>query len=152
MEQTDQAMRLIERKSVLIDQLYLFAERQLEMINDMDMTSLLSLLSRKQHAIVEIEALDEKLKPFHAEAPENRVWSCWEVKEKCEATIDDCKSKIKQIMELERLAEQNLIEKKNFVQKQLKQVDQGASIHRAYRKTTSHAVVAAASGFDLSSG
>lgn len=152
MEQTDHFITLIERKSILIDQLYLFAEKQLEMIDKMDMTSLLSLLSRKQHVILEIEALDQKLKPFQMEDPDTRVWSSLEVKEKCQEAVNDFKQKIKQVMELERLAEKNLIENRNSVQKQLKHVDQGASIHRAYHKTITPVVAGVSRGLDLSSG
>ncbi|MDR1959038.1 MAG: hypothetical protein LBQ54_08350 [Planctomycetaceae bacterium] len=149
---TELFLELMERKADIVDQLCQFAEKQLEIVRASDITLLLSFLSRKQHLIYEMEFVEKELTPFREEKPEDRLWASPEAKERCQERIDFCREKLALIMDLEHQAEKELTAKKENVRGQIKHLDQGVTVHRAYHKTKSADSGRLLYGLDLSSG
>jgi len=149
---TELLLELMEYKRVIVDQLYEFAERQMELVRKSDITTLLALLSRKQHVILAVEALEQKLQSFREENPSERSWASPDAKKRCQECMDYCQEQLKQVMMMEKTAEEELIVKKNAVQEQIRQLDQGVTVHRAYHQLQTRSKSHSVHGLDLSSG
>lgn len=117
-ELTTERMRLLERILSL-------SEQQRELVRFGNTTELLGLLGIKQKMMSMLETLERALDPFREEDPEKRVWDSESARDACRTTISRCDLLLRKILECDRESEATMQERKDGLQRQIKQLESG---------------------------
>lgn len=102
---TDRLASLIAARRQVLAVLAELARRQLQLVAENQIGSLLSLLATKQAVIRQLETLHRELAPFHADDPEARLWRSPQARAECQRQAEECQALLAQVLELERQAE-----------------------------------------------
>lgn len=116
------------------------------------MGALLELLAFKQRLLIEIEGLDGQIRQYHVDDPETRVWPSQQMREACRETIARCDRLVRETLENDRMIERHLLEKKQAVKDQLRQLDNKTRINNAYQQQKRHPNTNGRSHLDLGTG
>jgi hypothetical protein len=137
---TDQLSELICNKRQLLVQLRDIGQRQLELADSGDTTSLLSLLGAKQQLISALQNLETAIGPYYGEDPDKRQWRSPQHRADCAQHAAECNALLEDILHFEKLGAEKIAERRNKVAEQLQQVHAASQIRSAYeaqRRTTS---------------
>lgn len=102
---TDRLASLIAARRQVLTVLAELARRQLRLIAEGQIGSLLSLLATKQAVIRQLQTLHRELAPFHADDPEARLWRSPQARAECQRQAEECQALLAQVLELEQQAE-----------------------------------------------
>lgn len=133
---TDTLAQLIEEKLAVLQQLRELARRQATLIAAEDMTRLLAVLSAKQTLLTELQRLQQQLRPYQKQAPEQRQWSSSAQRTNCQQTFARCECLLEEIMLVERQSELELQQRRDVTARQLQAHHSAAHATRAYLETT----------------
>jgi hypothetical protein len=129
---TARLTELIRRKHEVLVELCAVGHRQREIVERGETTALLELLAAKQSMIVLLQQVEGELTPFHAEDPDRRVWASADDRAKCARQAAECNELLAEVVELERESAERLIQRRNEVAAQLRQVHSAGHARQAY--------------------
>jgi hypothetical protein len=129
---TDLLSDLIQRKRSCLVQLCSMGEKQLELVQEGNITQLLELLAVKQHVLVQLQQVERELDRFRGEDPEKRRWSSPEKRQRCAANQTDCERLLARIVVQEKQSEQNLIRRRDEAAARLEGVHTASQARGAY--------------------
>lgn len=129
---TEQLSELIHRKHEVLAQLRDLGQRQQEVVQQGETSTLLKLLATKQTMIVALQNVEQELAPFHAEDPEQRVWPSREARSQCARQAAECNRLLQEIVELERYCGERMTLRRNEVAAQLRHVNTAGQARDAY--------------------
>ncbi|BBO34021.1 flagellar export chaperone FlgN [Lacipirellula parvula] len=124
---------LVSKRRKCLTQLRELGTRQMQMIAAGEMADLLRLVAAKQQLIVALQAIEQQLQPFHAEAPESRQWESSEARARCAADAEACRILIQEVMAMEQAGEQQMVERRDLVAAQLRTAATGSRVRDAYQ-------------------
>lgn len=130
---TENLADLIAKRHTCLVQLRDLGRKQSELISTGEMASLLRLLSAKNQVIVAIQAIEQELNPFHAQAPEQRQWHSAEVRAQCAKKAEECRLLLAEVMQMERENEQKMTVRRDEVAVQLQTAQSASTARGAYQ-------------------
>ncbi|MFZ5832860.1 MAG: hypothetical protein ACOY3P_22465 [Planctomycetota bacterium] len=142
---TDLLADLIRAKRSCLGQLRDLGRRQLEFIEEGEMSALLDLLATKQQVIASLQKLERALTPFRGEDPEQRVWRSADARRSCADDLGQCETLLSEILSQEKCSEGALERRRDASAAQLQGIHVASQARRAY--TTS--ISGTSAGLDL---
>jgi hypothetical protein len=130
--ETDILADLIRAKQTCLAQLRDMGRRQLELIENDDMTTLLDLLAAKQRAIVQLRRIERALDPFRGQDPQQRRWRSPQDRQACAEQIRQCESLLGEIISQEKQSEGALIRRRDEAASRLRGVHLAGQARGAY--------------------
>ena len=130
--ETDLLANLIDQKHAVLLQLRELSQRQLHLIDENNMSDLLSLLSAKQTLLTQLQRVESQLNPFRQQDPEQRVWRAPADRRRCAETAAASRGVLDEIMEMEKQGEGRLRENRDRTANKLERVHQGGEVRSAY--------------------
>ena len=97
--------KLIRQKLNVLKQVRELTRLQSDAIDNSEMKRLMNVLTAKTRLLRDLEAMDSDLKPFHAQDPDQRVWSSPEARAQCRLDSEQCQSVILEVMHAEKQCE-----------------------------------------------
>ena len=144
--------QLIGQKLDLLEQLHSCSGNQMQYVDSENLSALLEVLAAKQRLLFEIEGLDRQITRYHVDDPEDRVWPSQEMRTRCREMVSRCNVLVREALENDQLAEQQLSRKKNEAKQQLLQVSDKIRVQGAYRQQKQHPAQHGHYHIDLGSG
>lgn len=130
---TEGLARLVAQKRRLLEQLLQTGQRQGELIEAGDITTLLRVLTAKQQLIAALRAVERGLDEFRHEDPEQRVWSSTAHRAACAADTTACRDLLAAVIELEKRHEQTIEQRRDGLADQLRRVQGAHDAAAAYQ-------------------
>ncbi|MHB8902361.1 MAG: hypothetical protein ACYC6Y_26680, partial [Thermoguttaceae bacterium] len=103
--ETDTLFELIRQKRDLLLSLRNMGRRQLELVAEGEMASLLDVLAEKQRVLGSLQRVERGLDPFRNQDPDSRIWRNAEARAGCSRLLDECQSLLRETVEQERQSE-----------------------------------------------
>jgi hypothetical protein len=129
---TDRLADLVRAKRACLAQVRDLGHRQLELIQEGDMTRLLDLLAAKQRLIHQLQRLERALDPFRAEDPTARVWRDPRRRQQCAEDIRECEALLAEILSREKHSEAALVHRRDETATRLQGVHLATQARGAY--------------------
>jgi hypothetical protein len=133
--ETDLLAELAARRHGLLEQLRTLGKRQLELIDQADMTQLLHVLSAKHHLLAELQQVEKRLDPYRGQDPELRTWRSAEVRAHCAELVTKSEQALREILEQEKLGEARMREHRDAAAARLRVAHTAGHARTAYAKT-----------------
>ena len=124
---------LIDKRHRCLLQLRDLGHKQAELIATGEMAPLLRLITAKNQLIAALQSIEQGLAPYHEQDPDQRDWPAAEARAQCAQQADACQQLLSEVMELERVNEQNIIERRDQVATQLQAVQASGAARGAYQ-------------------
>ncbi len=131
-EYTDRLRKLIDEKHSVLTSLRELADVQVEQAFNSDMAVLVSVLARKQPLMDELSRIQEELSTYTLDDPDSRVWKSPADRLACRAVAQSCDQLLKNILQLEQQAIDELSDRRDAVAVQLQDGRDGMSARSAY--------------------
>ena len=106
--QTDILKDLIRVKCECLMQLRDIGGKQLALINEGNMTSLMDILAAKQRPLVTLQRIERALDPFRKQDPQRRDWRSPGDRVQCTEQLKQCESLLAEIVSQEKCCEADL--------------------------------------------
>ena len=132
---TESLFALMESKLHLLSEMHAMSLQQTDMVTQHDMTSLMSLLSRKQELMGSLADVQAGLARFQDEDPESRSWSSPERRKECQANVARCDQMLKELIVMEDRSLGNMNLHRDSVAAQLQQNIDASTIQSAYQSS-----------------
>jgi hypothetical protein len=129
---TDTLAALIRRKHDSLVQLDALGKRQLQLVEDGDMTALLDLLAVKQGILSELQRMEIALGPFRGQSPQERRWRSAADRDRAAAELDECERLLGRIVAREKQSEEILVRRRNETAIRLQEVHCASQARGAY--------------------
>jgi hypothetical protein len=129
---TTRLAALISAKLQVLEILQRLSQRQLDLIGAGEMTALVKLLAAKQTVLRQLQTLDQQLDPFRGHDPDQRVWPTAEERSSCQAQADRCNALLREALELEKRAEEAMLDRRDAAARELSTVHVAADARSAY--------------------
>lgn len=129
---TENLAKLIRRKRDLLVQMLTVGLRQLELINEGNISDLLRLLSAKQQLINALLETENGLNEYRDEDPAQRQWATPEARATCVSHSNDCQRIYEQVLALEQEQEQQLGERRDGIAEQLRAAQSAQLVRKSY--------------------
>jgi len=133
---------LIRIEEEMLKRLLLVSQRQLELVQDGNVTALIEYLGQRQRLWNEFETIEQQLEPHKKIPPEQRVWKNPEERQRTEAAVNRCKELLEQIMATDEESLAQTAAQKAEVEEQLAKVQRSGRAATAYGRqsqlTTHH--------------
>ncbi len=130
--------KLIRQKLNVLKQVRELTRLQSDAIDNSEMKRLMNVLTAKTRLLRDLEAMDSDLKPFHAQDPDQRVWSSLEARAQCRLDSEQCQSVILEVMHAEKQCEKELAEKRDLTAARIDAAHCAAQARRAYAGKAPH--------------
>lgn len=130
---TEKLADLISKRLRCLKQLRDLGRKQAEMIAASDMGSLLRLISVKNQLIAALQAIERELAPYHAEDPDQRVWSSAAARTSAADEAELCRQLLEEVMQLERQNEETMIQRRDQLATQLHTAQAANAVRGAYQ-------------------
>lgn len=137
--ETDLLAELVARRHGLLGQLHALGRRQVELIEQGDMTQLLQVLSVKHHLLAEVQQVEKRLDPFRGQDPTARAWRTSELREKCAELVGQSDVLMREILEQERRGELTLRQYRDDAAARLQMAHAAGHARTAYVGSTMNA-------------
>jgi len=124
---TETLANLIREKRDCLLTLRDMGRRQLELIDEGNMTALLEVLAAKQRVLNTLQRVDRALDPFRDDDPEQRVWHSPDERRRCAEQLQQCETLLGEIVSQEKCSEGALIRRRDETAERLQ------GVHRANR-------------------
>ncbi|HUY91729.1 MAG TPA: hypothetical protein VMV10_23505 [Pirellulales bacterium] len=106
--ETDRLAELAGRRHGCLQQLHVLSRRQLELIDQEDMTQLLGVLAAKQRLLGELQEVERGLDPFRGQNPAERRWRTPEARRRCADLIAQSEALFAEILQREKEGEEQM--------------------------------------------
>ena len=130
---TDNLAKLIFQRRQCLMQMRDLGHKQSELVATGEMESLLRLLAAKQHVLNAMQAIEQKLTPFHDEDPEKRVWPSPSARAQAAQLSDQCQQLLVEVIELEKNNEQQMTIRRDEIASQLQLANTASMARGAYQ-------------------
>jgi hypothetical protein len=137
--ETDLLAELADRRHGLLEQLRALGRRQLELIEQGDMTQLIQVLSVKHHLLAEVQQVEKRLDPFRTQDPKARNWRSAQVRERCAERFVESDELVREILEHEKLGELRLRQYRDEAAARLQMAHAAGHARTAYADAIVHA-------------
>ncbi len=144
---TDILMQLVRARYTCLVQLRDLGRRQMELIDQGNVTGLLDVLSVKQKPLNDIRRIERALDPFRGQDPEQRPWRSPDDRRACARLVEQCETLLKEIVVQEKRCEEIMVQKRDATAIRLAQLRSAGLAQGAYTAPA----YAAVSQIDLSS-
>jgi hypothetical protein len=106
--------------------------RQLELIDQQDMTALLDVLTTKQRVLTKLQQIERALDPFRGQAPEQRRWRTAEDRRLCTEQLHQCERLLAEIISQEKCSEGALLRRRDEAASRLQRAHLAGQAREAY--------------------
>jgi len=132
---TESLFALIDSKLHLLVEMHSMSLAQTDLVSQHDMSSLMSLLSRKQELMTALSEAQTKIALFRDQDPEKRSWSSPDRRKECQVKVARCDQLLQEliVMEDRSLGSMNL--QRESVVAQLQQNIDASTIQNAYHSS-----------------
>ena len=107
---TDILMQLVRAQYTCLVQLRDLGRRQLELIDQGNVTGLLDVLSVKQKPLSDIQRIEKALDPYRGQDPEQRQWRSPQDRAACARLVEQCETLLKEIVAQEKRCEEIMVQ------------------------------------------
>jgi hypothetical protein len=129
---------LVRAKHTCLVQLRDMGRRQLELVDEGNMTALLDVLSAKQRPLVELQRIEKALDPFRSQDPQQRCWRTAEDRAACADCLRQCDDLLAEIVGQEKRSEAALARRRQETAIQLSGVHLAGQALGAYAAPPRH--------------
>ena len=129
---TQDFAQLIDARLAVLVQLLALSRRQATVINDSELSTLLTLLAGKQQLVNQLQVLDRQLAPYQQQSPESRHWASQSERTRCQQQAARCEAVLREILVTEKQAEDHLVQQRDAVSQRLAAVNQSDHAARSY--------------------
>lgn len=137
--ETDLLIELAAKRHRLLEQLYRLGRRQLELIDEGDMTQLIQVLSAKHHLLAEVQEVEKRLDPFRGQNPETRRWRNSQLRERCAELVVRVDQLLREVLEQEKIGETRLRQHRDEAAARLQVAHSATHARNAYAGSAAHA-------------
>jgi hypothetical protein len=130
--ETDLLAELIRNKRECLVQLREMGRRQLELIDDGDMTALLDVLAAKQRLLEKLQQIERGLDPFRGQDPGRRHWRTPEDRRLCTEQLQLCERLLAEIISQEKCSESALLRRRDEAARRLQSAYLAGQAREAY--------------------
>jgi hypothetical protein len=130
--ETSLLAELIRRKRDCLVELRDLGPRQLALVREVNMTTLLDVLSVKQRLLGELQKLERQLDPFRGQDPDARRWPTPEARQQTARRLAECEALLTQIVRQDEQSEEELIRRRRQTAIQLQGVHAAQRARGAY--------------------
>jgi flagellar biosynthesis/type III secretory pathway chaperone len=138
MDSTEQLADLIHRKHRVLTQLRDVGQRQTDLVTRGEISMLLNVLAAKQQLIATLQDVEQELKPYYVQNPDERVWPSPQARADCAQRVVECNALLEEIVRLEKGSAEKITVRRNEVAEQLQQVHSAAQVRGAYEAHRIH--------------
>ena len=132
---TDSLFELIESKLHLLGEMQAMSLAQADLVTQHDMTSLMTLLSRKQELMSALGGVQSELACFRDQDPELRVWSTPGRRKDCKDMVARCDQLLQELIVMEDRSLNSMNLQRESVAAQLQQNIDACTIQNAYHSS-----------------
>ncbi len=132
---TDSLFALIEAKLHLLTEMQAMTLTQTDLVAQHDMTSLMTLLSRKQDLLGALGNVQSELVRFQDQDPEQRSWSRESRRKTCQEMVARCDQLLQELIVMEDRSLGNMNLHRESVAAQLQQNFDACTIQNAYHSS-----------------
>ena len=132
---TDSLFELIESKLHLLGEMQAMSLAQADLVTQHDMTSLMTLLSRKQELMSALGCVQAELACFRDQDPELRVWSTPGRRKDCKDMVARCDQLLQELIVMEDRSLNSMNLQRESVAAQLQQNIDACTIQNAYHSS-----------------
>ncbi len=132
---TDSLFELIESKLHLLTEMQAMSLAQADLVTQHDMTSLMTLLSRKQELMSALGSVQSELARFQHQDPELRVWTNPGRRKICQEMVARCDQLLQELIVMEDRSLNNMNLQRESVAAQLQQNIDACTIQHAYHSS-----------------
>ena len=125
---------LIRSEEELLQRLLLVSQRQVELVNEGNVTALIQHLGQRQKLWNEFELLEQQLAPHKGVPPERRVWKSPEERQLTEMALNRCKDLMERILANDQISLTTTAAQKDEVEEQLRRVQRSTTAATGYLK------------------
>jgi hypothetical protein len=125
-------MQLVRARHSCLAQLRDLGRRQLQLIDEGNVTGLLDVLSVKQKPLSDIQRLEKALDPYRSQDPEQRQWRTPEDRAACAQLVQQCEAMLKEIIIQEKRCEELMVQKRDATAVRLQQLRSAGRAQGAY--------------------
>jgi hypothetical protein len=129
---TDTLAGLIRSKRDCLVQLRDMGRRQLELIEEGNMTALLDVLTAKQGVLTKLHGIERELDPFRGQSPEQRRWRTAEDRLSCIEQRRECERLLAEIISQEKCSEGALLRRRDEAANRLQSAQLAGQAREAY--------------------
>src|SRR5690349_10451362 len=129
---TDHLLEIAALRLGLLEQLHALGRRQLELIDQGDMTQLINVLSAKHHVLAELQQTEKRLDSFRGQDSDARHWRTEALRERCAGVIGKSDQLLSGLLEQEKLAETRLERHRDDAAKRLQLAHSAGQARSAY--------------------
>jgi hypothetical protein len=137
--ETDLLLEIASLRQGALEQLHSLGRRQLELIDQGDMTQLIQVLSAKHHMLAELQQVEKRLDPFRGQSPEGRRWRSAALRERCAEVIAKSDQLLRAILEQEKLGETRLRQHRDEAASRLQSAHSASHARAAYTGSAAQA-------------
>ena len=130
--ETDILGDLIRVKRECLLQLRDMGRKQLSLIEEENMTSLMDVLAAKQRPLVTLQRIQRALAPFRNQDPEKRVWRSPGDREQCAEQLQQCENLLAEIVSQEKCCEAALVHRRDEAAARLQDAHLAGHARHAY--------------------
>jgi len=125
---------LIRSEEELLKRLLVVSQRQLEVAEAGEDSTLLSLLWQWEQLWNEFMLVDQQLAPYKGIPAEQRVWKSAAERQLTESALNRCEELLKTILENYQTCLTKMAERKDEAAEQVRRIQQGGSVAAAYSR------------------
>ena len=130
--ETDALAESMRSKRECLVQLREMGRRQLELIDQRDMTALLDVLAAKQRLLEKLQQIERDLDPFRGQDPERRRWRSVEDRRACTEHLQQCERLLAEIISQEKCSEGALLRRRDEAASRLQDAHLAGQARQAY--------------------
>ena len=131
-DRTIQLSQLVTQRLRILEELLEMGRRQREVVAAGDTERLMTLLVAKHKLLRQLQVIERSLDPFREEDPESRRWRSPQDRAACRAAMERSTQILRQIEELDRHAESELVKQRAATEQQLQGLDHAHQARSAY--------------------
>jgi hypothetical protein len=131
-QETDILSDLIRVKRECLLQLRDMGRKQLALIDEGDMKSLMEVLAAKQRPLVSLQRIERALAPFRNQDPEKRVWRSLDARAQCAEQLQQCETLLAEIVSQEKCCEAAIVRRRDEAAGQLQEAHLAGQARHAY--------------------
>lgn len=129
---TDLLLEIAGLRLGLLEQLQALGRRQLELIEQGDMTLLIQVLAAKHNVLAELQQVEKRLDPFRGQNAETRRWRSEALRQRCADLVGRSDEVFREILEQEKLAETRLAHHRDETARRLQMAHAAGHARTAY--------------------
>ncbi|NQT37266.1 MAG: hypothetical protein HQ581_07245 [Planctomycetes bacterium] len=128
----------VERKYECLEQLRDLGRRQMALVDQGEMATLLDVLAAKQRLLVRLQQIEKALDPFRDQDARQRQWVSESQRLACAEKLNGCQELLREIVAQEKQSEQRLIRRRDEAAIQLQGVHAARQACGAYGDKLDH--------------